>query len=143
MQCTTAVLALPPRWRRRRSQCWISGLNASRREKRCSRCRRAQRADAPNKRALRHVSREFVGFNMAPAADTILNDAPHSVTLVFSDRLIAKQRLEFPFAWPVSLVNANGSCRGRAEVTLCYTPPIDPDHREEAIWVQLEAYPPP
>ena len=22
-------------------------------------------------------------------------------------------------------------------------PPIDPDHREEAIWVQLEAYPPP
>jgi len=101
---------------------------------------RARRAEALNKRALRHVSREFVGFGMAPAADTILNDAPHSVTLVFSDRLLAKQRLEFPFAWPVSLVGANGSCRGRAEVTLCYTPPIDPDHREEAIRVQLEAY---
>jgi hypothetical protein len=31
-------------------------------------------------------------------------------------------------------------CRGRAEVTLCYSPPIDPDHREEAIRVRLEAY---
>ncbi len=101
---------------------------------------RARRADALNKRPLRHVSREFVGFGMAPAADTILNDEPHSVTLVFSDRLLAKQRLEFPFAWPVSLVGANSSCRGQAEVTLCYTPPIDPDHREEAIRVQLEAH---
>jgi hypothetical protein len=101
---------------------------------------RARRADALDKRPLRHVSREFVGFGMAPAADIILNDEPHSVTLVFSDRLLAKQRLEFPFAWPVSLVGAEGSCRGRAEVTLCYTPPIDPDHREEAIRVQLEAH---
>jgi hypothetical protein len=49
-----------------------------------------------------------------------------------------KQRLEFPFAWPKSLVQ-NGSCRGRADVTLSFTPPIDPDHREEAIRVQLEA----
>ena len=101
---------------------------------------RARRAEALNKRPLRHVSREFVGFGMAPAADIILNDEPHSVTLVFSDRLLAKQRLDFPFAWPVSLVGADGACRGRAEVTLCYTPPIDPDHREEAIRVQLEAH---
>ena len=101
---------------------------------------RARRPDALNKRALRHVSREFVGFGIAPAADTILNDEPHSQTLVFSDKLLAKQRLEFPFAWPPSLVNADGSCRGRAEVTLGYTPPIDPGHREEAIRVQLEAF---
>jgi hypothetical protein len=89
---------------------------------------------------LRHVSREFVGFGMAPAADAMLNDEPHSVTLVFSDKLLAKQRLEFPFSWPKSLVAADGSCRGQAEITLCYTPPVDPDHREEAIRVQLEAH---
>jgi len=100
---------------------------------------RAKRPDTLNRPALRHVSREFVGFGIAPPADAILNDEPHSVTLVFSERLLMKQRLEFQFAWPRSLVNANGSCRGRAEVTLCYTPPIDPDHREEAIRVQLEA----
>jgi hypothetical protein len=101
---------------------------------------RAKRSDALNQPALRHVSRDFVGFGMAPIADQILNDEPHSVTLVFSDRLLAKQRLEFPFTWPPSLVNRDNSCRGRAEVTLSFTPPIDPDHREEAIRVQLEAY---
>jgi hypothetical protein len=101
---------------------------------------RAKRPKSLNSKALRHVSREFVGFGMAPAADALLNDEPHSVTLVFSDSLLAKQRLEFPFVWPKSLVGADGSCRGHAEITLCYTPPIDPDHREEAIRVQLEAH---
>jgi hypothetical protein len=101
---------------------------------------RAKRATPLNRPALRHVSREFVGFGVAPPADAILNDEPHSVTLVFSDRLLAKQQLEFPFVWPRLLVDEDGSCRGRAEVTLSYTPPIDPDHREEAIRVQLEAY---
>ena len=92
-----------------------------------------------NRPALRYIARDFVGFGIAPPADAILNDEPHSVTLVFSDQLLAKQRLEFPFAWPRSLVR-DGACRGRADVTLSYTPPIDPDHREEAIRVQLEAY---
>lgn len=101
---------------------------------------RATRPDVFKKRALRHVARDFVGFGITPPADTILNDAPHSVTLVFSDRLKAKQRLDFDFAWPRSLVNSDGSCRGRADVTLSFTPPIDPDHREEAIRVQLEAF---
>ncbi len=101
---------------------------------------RAVRPDVLNRPALRHVSREFVGFGIAPVADLILNDEPYAVTLVFNERLLAKQRLEFPFAWPPSLVGADGSCRGRAAVTLSYTPPIDPDHREEAIRVQLEAY---
>jgi len=101
---------------------------------------RARRPDALNRRALRHVARDFVGFGVAPSADVIISDEPHSVTLVFNDRLLSKQRLEFPFAWPSSLVNSDGGCRGRAEVTLCFTPPIDPDHREEAIRVQLEAH---
>ena len=101
---------------------------------------RARRPDTLNRPALRHASREFVGFGIAPTADEILNDEPHSVTLVFSECLLTKQRLEFPFAWPRSLVSENGLCRGRADVTLSYTPPIDPDHREEAIRVQLEAF---
>jgi hypothetical protein len=101
---------------------------------------RARRAKQLDSKILRHITREFVGFGVPPAADVVLNDDPHSVTFVFHDRLLAKHRLEFPFAWPKSLVGATGSCRGRAEITLCYTPPIDPDHREEAIRVQLEAY---
>jgi hypothetical protein len=101
---------------------------------------RAKRPDALNRPALRHVARDFVGFGVPPSADVMLNDEPHSVTLVFSDRLLSKQRLEFPFAWPRSLVGPDGACRGRADLTLTYTPPIDPDHREEAIRIQLEAF---
>jgi hypothetical protein len=89
---------------------------------------------------LRHVARDFVGFGLAPPADLLLSDDPHSVTLVFSEVLLARQKLDFPFAWPRSLVREDGACRGRAEVTLAYTPPIDPAHREEAMRVQLEAY---
>lgn len=101
---------------------------------------RALRPVALQKAALRPFARDFVGFGFAPTADAILSDAPHSVTLVFSARLLRKQRLEFAFTWPKSLVSAGGSCRGRADVTLAYTPPIDPDHREEAVRVQLEAH---
>ncbi len=46
---------------------------------------RAIRPKPLNSKALRHVSREFVGYGMTPAADAILNDELHSVTLVFSD----------------------------------------------------------
>ena len=82
---------------------------------------RARRPDALNRPSLRHVARDFVGFGLTPRSDVILHDDAHSVTLVFSDKLLAKQRLEFPFTWPKSLVQQNGKCRGRAEVTLAYT----------------------
>ena len=59
-----------------------------------------------------------MGFGIPPQADLILHDAPHSVSLVFSERLMAKQRLELPFTWPKSLVNEDGSCCGRGEVAL-------------------------
>src|ERR1700687_6248414 len=70
-----------------------------------------------NRPPLRHVSREFVGFGIAPITDLILNYEFHSVTLVFSERLREKQRLEFPFTWPRSLVGADGSCRVGVAVT--------------------------
>ena len=89
---------------------------------------------------LQHVARDFVGFGLAPPADLLLSDDPHSVTLIFNERLLTRQKLDFPFAWPRSLVRDDGACRGRVDVTLAYTPPIDPSHREEAMRVQLEAY---
>jgi hypothetical protein len=67
-------------------------------------------------------------------------DDPYSITLVFSENLKERQILEFPFSWPADLVNANGSCRGRIDLTLAYTPPIDAAHKDEAQRVQLEAH---
>lgn len=101
---------------------------------------RAVRPQALQHRSLKHVSREFVGFGLAPPADIILVDDPYAITLVFSEVLRARQVLNFPFTWPQSLVTDKGGCRGRVDLTLAYTPPIDPDHKEEAQRVQLEAY---
>lgn len=101
---------------------------------------RAKRGSALEHSALRHISREFVGFGLAPICDEILADDPYAITLVFSESLLERQKLEFPFAWPAGLVSDTGSCRGRVDLTLAYTPPIDADHKDEAQRVQLEAH---
>lgn len=100
---------------------------------------RSERPADLQHKSLRHISREFVGFGLCPPADVILMDDPFGITLVFSEVLRARQVLTFPFTWPQSLVTEKGGCRGRIDLTLAYTPPIDPDHKEEAQRVQLEA----
>lgn len=101
---------------------------------------RAMRPKVLTHKNLKHISREFVGFGIAPPADDVLMDDPYAITLVFSEVLKARQILQFPLTWPRSLVNADGSCRGRVDLTLVYTPSIDAAHKEEAQRLQLEAY---
>ena len=101
---------------------------------------RAQRCEAMQHAALRHVAREFVGFGTAPPADACLSDRPHSITLVFSESLASRRELQFVFTWPRSLVTPAGKCRGRVDLTLAFTPPIDAQFDAECLRVQLEAY---
>jgi hypothetical protein len=101
---------------------------------------RAVRAKSLCHSSLRHISREFVGFGLAPPCDALLVDDPFAITLVFNEVLHRRQRLEFPFSWPSGLVGKDGSCRGRVDLTLAYTPLLDADHKDEAQRVQLEAY---
>ena len=101
---------------------------------------RAERCHAMEHKALRHVAREFVGFGMAPVTDVCLSDSQHSVTLVFSETLLARRELDFVFSWPRSLVNRGGKCRGEVDLTLAFTPPIDAEFDAESLRVQLEAY---
>ena len=101
---------------------------------------RAQRSEAMQHAALRHVAREFVGFGTAPPADACLSDRPHSITLVFSESLASRRELQFVFTWPRSLVTPAGKCRGRVDLTLAFTPPIDAQFDAECLRVQLEAY---
>lgn len=91
-------------------------------------------------RPLRTVARDFVGFGISPHAEACLTDAPHSITLVFSDVLPPKRELSFIFTWPRSLTTEVGKCRGRVDVTLAYTPPVDAAFDAECQRVQLEAH---
>ena len=101
---------------------------------------RAQRCEAMEHAALRHVAREFVGFGTAPPAHACLSDRPHSITLVFCESLASRRELQFVFTWPRSLGTPAGKCRGRVDLTLAFTPPIDAQFDAECLRVQLEAY---
>jgi hypothetical protein len=89
---------------------------------------------------LRTVARDFIGFGVAPHAEACLTDLPHSITLVFSDVLPPRRELSFVFTWPRSLTTDDGKCRGRVDVTLAYTPPVDAAFDAECQRVQLEAH---
>ena len=100
---------------------------------------RAERAAELLKPGVRHVAHEFVGFGLPPQADAILADDNHGITLVFSESLPNRKVLDFPFAWPAVLTDSDGGCRGRVELTLAYTPPVDRNFEEEALRIELEA----
>jgi hypothetical protein len=99
----------------------------------------ARRPEPMLHRALRSIARDFIGFGVTCDADTCLSDRPHSITLVFEDVLPPRRELGFVFTWPRSLTNADGKCRGHVDITLAYTPPIDPAFDSECQRVQLEA----
>ncbi|MBZ9910309.1 MULTISPECIES: S8 family peptidase [Mesorhizobium] len=86
---------------------------------------------------LRTVARDFVGFGVPRHADACLSDDLNSITLVFADILPPRRELSFIFTWPRSLVTTEGKCRGRIDVTLAHTPPIDAAFDAECQRVQL------
>ena len=100
---------------------------------------RAQRTADLKHPALKNISRDFVGFGMPPPAEICLSDDPYSITLVFSDRLKPSSRLQFDFSWPKSLTSPNGKCQGSVNLTLAFTPPIDPNYGSECLRTTLDA----
>ncbi|HZH10666.1 MAG TPA: S8 family peptidase [Microvirga sp.] len=88
---------------------------------------------------LRTVARDFVGFGVPMSAEACLADEPHSITLVFADILPPRRELSFVFTWPRSLTYPDGKCRGRVDVTLAHTPPVDAAFDAECQRVQLSA----
>jgi Subtilase family len=90
-------------------------------------------------KALRGVARDLVGFGVPPAAAQILEGDDHQITLVFASRLRRDQQIVFRFAWPASLVTAEGKCRGAAHLTLVSTPPLDPRFGSEFVRINVDA----
>jgi hypothetical protein len=90
-------------------------------------------------KTLRGVARDLVGFGKPPAAAEILQGDDHQITLVFASRMRKDQQIAFNFAWPASLVGADGKCRGSARLTLVSTPPIDPRFGSEFVRINIDA----
>jgi len=90
-------------------------------------------------KALSGVARDLAGFGRPPCAAEILEGDDHQITLVFASRLRRDQQISFVFAWPPSLVTAEGKCRGAAKLTLVSTPPLDPRFGSEFVRVNIDA----
>lgn len=84
------------------------------------------------------IVRNFVGFGLPTATDTMVAGSQHSATLLFHDRMMPKKDLFFGFDWPKSLVT-DGKCRGHAVLTLVYAPPISDAFQTELVRVNLDA----
>ena len=95
------------------------------------------------KRGMKDLSRQFAGYGQPVSVLDMLETDDHQVTLLFQSRLTVGERkpaiLQFPFDWPRSLVNPDGSCSGLAKMTLVYSPPLDPAFGAEFVRVNLEA----
>jgi hypothetical protein len=92
-------------------------------------------------KALREVARQFTGFGMPTGSKTMLDTPDHTITLVFSDVLLLRQRLQFDFVWPRGLVDRDtGACRGEVRMTLVYRPPLDRSFGAEFVRVNVDAH---
>lgn len=99
---------------------------------------KASRPRALQAKALAAVARDFVGFGVPVHAERALTDEPHSITLVFADTLPPRRELSFVFTWPRSLTTSSGKCRGRVDITLAHTPPVDAAFDAECQRAQLQ-----
>lgn len=84
------------------------------------------------------IVRNLVGFGVPVNAQEMINGAAHAATLLFHDRMMPKKDLFFGFDWPKSLVQ-EGKCRGKATLTLVYSPPVSDAFESELVRVNLEA----
>lgn len=78
-------------------------------------------------------------WGIPPSAGKILEGGDDQIILVFASRLRKDQEIVFRFAWPPSLVGADGKCRGAARLTLVSTPPLDTRFGSEFVCVNLDA----
>lgn len=90
-------------------------------------------------RSISILARHLVGHGVPVSSSSMLENDDHQITLVVASRIREGQQVNFRFAWPASLVTAEGKCRGRAKLTLVSTPPIDPRFGSEFVRVNVEA----
>lgn len=84
------------------------------------------------------IVRNLVGFGVPVNAQEFINGSSSSSTLLFYDTMLPSKDLFFGFDWPRSLVK-DGQCRGKATLTLIYSPPVADAFESEMLRINLEA----
>ncbi len=93
-----------------------------------------------NKKELKEISRDFVGFGLPPIAEDIVLYDDSSITLVFNGNFSHPyHELSFDFTWPKCLTDEDGKCKGDVSMTLVYSPFCDNRFGNEFIRLNLDA----
>jgi hypothetical protein len=100
----------------------------------------AQPPEPLNNPMLATIGRQFAGFGIPSPSQHSLGTDDHEITLIFHERLKKGQELRFDFSWPSSLVTANNACRGNIQMTLVYSPPLNPAFGAEFVRINLDAH---
>lgn len=93
-----------------------------------------------NEKELIPIVKDFMGHGVPTATNEIILYDDHSISLVFSGTLKAKQELKFDFTWPASLINEKGGCRGDVALTLAYTPDCSYKFGHEFVRTNIDCY---
>src|SRR4029079_11800642 len=88
---------------------------------------------------LNVVGRQLCGHGMPAPVSEILEGDDHQITLVFASRLHRDKQMNFRFAWPSCLVDAEQRCRGSARLTLVSSPPLDQRFGAEFVRINIES----
>lgn len=93
-----------------------------------------------DKKELKEISRDFVGFGLPPIAEDIVLYDDSSITLVFNGNFThPHNELSFDLTWPKCLTDEDGKCRGDVAMTLVYSPHCDNRFGNEFIRLNLDA----
>ncbi|MGE2468185.1 S8 family peptidase [Klebsiella michiganensis] len=93
-----------------------------------------------NKKEIKEISRDFVGFGLPQVAEDMVLYDDSSITLVFNGNFKHQyDLLSFDLTWPKCLTDDEGKCRGDVTMTLVYSPLCDSRFGNEFIRLNLDA----
>lgn len=81
----------------------------------------------------------YVGFGKPDKVDNVLACTESEVTLMMEQEIYEGHHLTVPFAWPKSLIDENGTCRGKVRMTLVAGVPLDATYGSEYIRANVQA----
>ncbi|ASD20865.1 hypothetical protein B7495_01025 [Cryobacterium sp. LW097] len=92
-----------------------------------------------NSRPLKNIGQSFVGHGVPQTVEETLDGDAHRMTVLLNDRVLPGRGIEFPFTWPRSLSDAEGSCRGLLRLTIVARPTLNYVHGDEMVRINLDA----
>ncbi|SMQ68379.1 S8 family serine peptidase [Agreia sp. VKM Ac-1783] len=92
-----------------------------------------------NSKPLKNIGQSFIGHGVPQTVEETLDGDTHRMTVLLNDRVLPGRGIEFPFTWPRSLADSEGSCHGLLRLTIVARPTLNYVHGDEMVRINLDA----